>query len=167
MIHLMMLIRYCIVSFRTSVSPKLSDLVHLYYTSFVSNCQENIMTKKHKSSAPVSGCGQTVDKKHSHRSKRRGVNAFFKQEQTFAQKIEKAVKKQAGEEDFLFHLANFFKFTHTKVSVTCIVTFARPRSCVKRNPRFTFASANTRSIFCLRWSYRSFTQGIWRYPDWC
>lgn len=77
MIHLMVLIRYCIVSFRTSVSPKLSDLVHLYYTSFVSNCQENIITKKHKNSAPVFGCGQTVDKKHSHRSKRRGVNAFF------------------------------------------------------------------------------------------
>ena len=129
MIHLMMLIRYCIVSFRTSVSPKLSDLVHLYYTSFVSNCQENIITKKHKNSAPVSGCGQTVDKKHSHRSKRRGVNAFFKQEQTFAPKN---VWRQVSE---------FFKCSDRTFIPPGIGGFTHRRSAIMAIRPFGFAAA--------------------------
>lgn len=31
---------------------------------------------------------------------------------------------------FFFHIANFFKFMHAKVSVTCIFTFCRPRNWV-------------------------------------
>ena len=47
-----------------------------------------------------------------------------------------------------FQLASFLRFIHAKVSATCILTFSRPRSCVKRIPCFSLASPNTR-LNCL------------------
>lgn len=39
--------------------------------------------------------------------------------------------EKGGNNSFLrFHVVSFFKFMHVKVSVTCIATFFRPRSCV-------------------------------------
>ena len=65
------------------------------------------------------------------------MSAFLQRQKKILKNELESDKKEFGEEDLLFHFASFFKFMHAKVSVTCIVTFARPRSCVKRKPCFT------------------------------
>ena len=55
----------------------------------------------------------------------------------------------------LFHVqfAIFFKFMAAKVSIACMDNFLSPLKVVHRIPCFSFASAKTRSIVSLRFSY--------------
>lgn len=63
---------------------------------------------------------------------------------------------------FHFHFASFFKFMVANLSLTQFVTCARPLYGVYRIACFSFASANTRSIFSFRNLYNSAYFGVWR-----
>ena len=54
---------------------------------------------------------------------------------------------------FDFHIANFFKFMQANLSLTHFVTWDKPQYGVYRIACFSFASANTLSIFSFRSRY--------------
>ena len=66
---------------------------------------------------------------------------------------EKQPKK--NERNALHHLCNayFLRFMAANLSLTQLVTRVKPRRYVNRIACFSFASAKTRSIVSLRWSY--------------
>lgn len=61
-----------------------------------------------------------------------------------------------------FHMASFFRFIAANLSLTHFVTWDRPRCSVYRMPCFSFASANTRSIFSFRNLYSAWYCGVCR-----
>ena len=64
-----------------------------------------------------------------------------------------------------FQRVSFFKFMHAKVSVTCILIFARPRIVAYLNPCFSFASAKTLSMVSFLCRQISLYFGIQRYSS--
>lgn len=56
---------------------------------------------------------------------------------------------------FHFHIAIFFRFIAANLSLTHFLTWDKPLYCVYLIPYFSFASANTRSIFSFRNLYNS------------